>query len=222
MSQASDALEALFSPPQGAPAAAPQSDAARQLEALFSNVPSSAGAAARPTSGAFDDIPMANTGSARRGGLFDDIPMAGKRAMSNPFDQFDQTPATSTAPPVVTGANPFDQFDQTPPTASVRTMMPEEMKAMQPQPTVDRGTSIMDKIDAAVRGIADTATFGMADRIAAGLGSLTGIGGTAGDYSGNLARERAIDQADEIKNPGSRIVGQLVGGLTFPVGAAAE
>jgi hypothetical protein len=106
--------------------------------------------------------------------------------------------------------------------ASLRTMTPEEMKAMQPAPTVDRGTSIMDKIDAAVRGIADTATFGMADRIAAGLGSLTGIGGTAGDYSGNLARERAIDQADEIKNPGSRIAGQLVGGLTFPVGAAAE
>jgi hypothetical protein len=118
--------------------------------------------------------------------------------------------------------NAFDDLVPPSASASVRAMSPEEMKAIQPTPTVDRGTSIMDKIDAAVRGIADTATFGMADRIAAGLGAATNIGGKFGDYSGNLARERAIDQADESKNAGPRIAGQLVGGLTFPAGAAAE
>jgi hypothetical protein len=118
--------------------------------------------------------------------------------------------------------NAFDDLVPPSASASVRAMSPEEMKAIQPTPTVDRGTSIMDKIDAAVRGIADTATFGMADRIAAGLGAATNIGGKSGDYSGNLARERAIDQADESKNAGPRIAGQLVGGLTFPAGAAAE
>lgn len=76
----------------------------------------------------------------------------------------------------------------------------------------------MDKIDAAVRGAADVATFGMADRVAAGLGAATGIGGTFGDYSGNLARERAINQADIEKNTGPRIAGQLAGGLAIPAG----
>jgi len=186
MSRASDALEALFAPPQGAPAAAPvavagapQSDAARQLEALFSNVPSSGGATVRAKN-AFDDL----------------VPPQTQQPMGPPRN-----------------ANAFD--DLVPPSASA------SMRSISPQEE-SRGSSIMDKIDAAVRGIADTATFGMADRIAAGLGSLTGFGGTPGDYSGNLARERAIDQADEAKNPGSRIAGQLVGGLTFPAGAAAE
>lgn len=73
MSQASDALDALFSPQQGAPTAAappgtgaPQSKAAQQLEALFANIPLSGGAPVRASSGNpyLDMIPQGNAGSA--------------------------------------------------------------------------------------------------------------------------------------------------------------
>jgi hypothetical protein len=71
MSPAAAALEALFreSDPRGqsgAQSATPQSDAARQLEALFSNVPSSGGAEGRATSGNpyLDMLPQGGAGMA--------------------------------------------------------------------------------------------------------------------------------------------------------------
>ena len=51
------------------------------------------------------------------------------------------------------------------------------------------------------------------DRIAAGLGALTGFGGTRGDYSGNLAQQRAIDQQFETAHPGMATAGRLAGGI---------
>lgn len=73
-------------------------------------------------------------------------------------------------------------------------------------------------LDAAVRGAADIPAFGLADEIAAGLGSLTGIGGQRGDYSGNLELQRAIDEQDAQQHPGARLAGQLVGGLALGSG----
>lgn len=92
---------------------------------------------------------------------------------------------------------------------------------VQPQQKRDeKSFPFMNRIDAAMRGAADAITFGMADRIAAGLESLTGIGGKAGDYSGNLAKERAIDVADEENNQAARVAGQLAGGFVLPGGVA--
>lgn len=84
----------------------------------------------------------------------------------------------------------------------------------------DGRNSILSKIDAAVRGAADTMTFGLMDEISAGLGAATGIGGTFGDFSGNLAAQRGIDKADAESRPVSRIFGQLAGGLTGGAGLA--
>jgi hypothetical protein len=73
-------------------------------------------------------------------------------------------------------------------------------------------------LDAAVRGAADSATFGLADEIAAGAGAVTGIGGKQGDYAGNLEAQRAIDERDAALNPGARFAGQIGGAVaTLPL-----
>ncbi len=79
---------------------------------------------------------------------------------------------------------------------------------------------VLGTIDAAVRGAADAATFGFMDEIAAGLGAATGIGGTYGDYEGNLKRQRGLDKVDEEVNKVARIGGQLAGGIGTGVGMA--
>lgn len=79
-----------------------------------------------------------------------------------------------------------------------------------------QGGGVLRTIDDAVRGVADVATFGFADEIAAKLGSFTGIGGMAGDYEGNVAAERARD----AEGGGARLAGQVIGALAVPGGAA--
>jgi hypothetical protein len=69
------------------------------------------------------------------------------------------------------------------------------------------------RLDAGVRGVADTLTWGTADEIAAKAGDLTGIGGERGNYEGNLKLQRAVDRADEEINPGARFAGQIAGGI---------
>lgn len=76
---------------------------------------------------------------------------------------------------------------------------------------------ISKKIDQAVRSIAQGVTLGYADRIAAKLESLTGIGGKSGDYEGNLKAERAKTAAvpGEISIPGEiagAVAGTVAGG----------
>jgi hypothetical protein len=63
------------------------------------------------------------------------------------------------------------------------------------------------------RGMADTFTFGLADEIAAGAGTVTGLG-EGGSYEENLATERARDEA---AGPG-RTAGQITGALTGAAG----
>lgn len=73
-------------------------------------------------------------------------------------------------------------------------------------------------LDAAVRGAADAATFGLADEAAAGMGALTGIGGKQGDYASNLEYQRAVDERDAAVNPAARFGGQIAGGIaTLPL-----
>lgn len=71
---------------------------------------------------------------------------------------------------------------------------------------------VFRRVDDAVRGVADMASFGFADEIAAGLGSLTGIGGQQGDYDANVAAQRERDA-----NGGwERLGGQVAGAFANP------
>lgn len=80
--------------------------------------------------------------------------------------------------------------------------------------------SVLGKVDSAMRGAADMMTFGMADELAAYLGSKTGIGGTKGNYDANLASQRMTDQADAGNRAGYRLAGQVGGALVGGSGLA--
>lgn len=105
-------------------------------------------------------------------------------------------------------------------------------QAVRQQSSTDRsaqGEGIFRKIDAGVRGAADTLTFGLADEISAGLntalpldrGSESLWTAPAGDaYRHNLAMQRGIDQADARDVPVSRVTGQVAGALVGGAGVA--
>lgn len=85
------------------------------------------------------------------------------------------------------------------------------------------------RVDAFVRGAADTATFGLSDEITAGLntvlplerGSVGGWGqGFGPAYEQNLALARGIDRADAEQMPLTRGAGQVAGAIGGGVGAA--
>jgi hypothetical protein len=88
---------------------------------------------------------------------------------------------------------------------------PKEAAPAQPE---QRG--FFRRVDDAVRGVADTATFGFADEIAAGLGSLTGIGSAGGNYDQNLTAERQRDS----EGGWERFGGQVAGVFTNPASRA--
>lgn len=72
-------------------------------------------------------------------------------------------------------------------------------------------------VDAFGRGVADAATLGFADEIAAVGDTVTG-GGT---YLENLSKQRRTDKLDESVNPWARVAGQVTGALALPVSAEA-
>lgn len=93
-----------------------------------------------------------------------------------------------------------------------------EMSAMTQalgKPMDDGRNSVLGKIDTAMRGAADTLTFGTADEIAAGLN--TGFG-YLGDYDKELASQRRTDAADAENRFGYRLGGQLGGGVVGGAG----
>ncbi|MEQ1941495.1 hypothetical protein ABMA32_03635 [Mesorhizobium sp. VNQ89] len=85
---------------------------------------------------------------------------------------------------------------------------------------VDRMRRDNASLDAAVRGAADTASFGLADEFAAAADSVTGLTGERGNYSGNLDYQRAQDRYDAETNPVARTTGQIGGGVATGVAAA--
>lgn len=99
--------------------------------------------------------------------------------------------------PAPIAGNPFDQFDN-------------------PKKSEETGA-----IDAFVRSAANAATFGFADRIAAGLGALTGVGGKIGQYDKNLQAQRAVDEANAEEHPIASIGGSVAGGVALPARAIA-
>ena len=80
------------------------------------------------------------------------------------------------------------------------------------QDRLPENRGLLRRVDDAVRGAADMMTFGFADEIAAGAGALTGIGGSAGDYAGNIEAQRQRDS----EGGAERFVGQIAGAVTMP------
>lgn len=81
-----------------------------------------------------------------------------------------------------------------------------------PAPQVAATDMPAARLNALGRGLANGATFGFADKIAAGMGSLTGIGGRPDDYEGNLKAQRAQSEADKVQNPAIAYPAQIAGG----------
>ncbi|WP_453977317.1 hypothetical protein [Brevundimonas sp. Marseille-Q4549] len=92
------------------------------------------------------------------------------------------------------------------------------------------GNDLMRRVDAGVRGAADTLTFGLADEIAAGANTVLPLdpGARSGFQDGfgqafrnNLDIQRAVDRADAKDVPVSRGAGQVAGALV-PAGAVVR
>lgn len=78
-----------------------------------------------------------------------------------------------------------------------------------PPPDASGRDTVFGAVDAAVRGTADVATFGLADELAAAVDTVFG----SGTMEENLTRQRGIDRADEAVNPVARFGGQMSGAL---------
>lgn len=77
-----------------------------------------------------------------------------------------------------------------------------------------KGDEIVDPI---MRGVADTATLGLSEELAAGVDTLA----NGQDYGQNLANENAIRDYDKENNFGLRLAGQFAGGAVLPTGGAS-
>jgi len=73
-------------------------------------------------------------------------------------------------------------------------------------------------VDAFGRGVADAATLGFADELAA-VGDTVFNGGT---YLENVSKQRRMDKLDENVNPWARVAGQVTGAMALPVSAEAS
>jgi hypothetical protein len=86
-----------------------------------------------------------------------------------------------------------------------------------PDISKERGNGgLSEKVDAAVRGIADTVSFGLADKLAAAGDTLTDPNSSLGQ---NLAKQFAISDYDAQNHFPSRTAGQLAGAVALPMGA---
>lgn len=96
-----------------------------------------------------------------------------------------------------------------------------DVQAPPPQmPYRDQLSHALGAIDNGIRAVGNGIPF--MDRIAAAGGAATGVGGTFGDYSGNLERERARNKSLEESAPLANTAAHFVGGALIPVGAAAS
>jgi hypothetical protein len=129
----------------------------------------------------------------------------GQNAMSGPWEEYAKPVQTTPEGPWTAFQKPAEARKE--PGVSV-TITP---KAADPR------DNLFGKVDAAVRGVADAATFGFADELSAGLQTGAGLWG---DYDQALAAERGIDAADAENRPVSRIAGQVAGGVAGGVGLA--
>lgn len=82
----------------------------------------------------------------------------------------------------------------------------------------DRFRHAGSAIDDSVRAIANGIPF--MDRVAAAGGAATGIGGTFGDYSGNLERQRGEDERLQREAPAANTLAHVAGGALGTMAAA--
>ncbi|MEP7452819.1 hypothetical protein [Phyllobacterium sp. SB3] len=93
-------------------------------------------------------------------------------------------------------------------------------------PTLARGGAALPPETSGMRsfaqGLADTASFGFSDEIAAGLGSIGGMlpGGHGKSYSELLPEIRGQQDADAEEHPYAHVAGQLTGGVGSGVALA--
>ncbi len=150
--------------------------------------------AAAPTGGA----PATAPGAAPSGGLFDDlIPTA--------------APATSPASAGPQSAGDALDMVEGTGTAAYDTGGPED--GLTP---LQRAKQLPGAAVAAADGFANSIPF--TDRAAAAAAAATGLGGTFGDYSGNLAKLRGEEGAAMAAHPAAATAGELAGGAAIPVG----
>jgi len=146
----------------------------------------------------------------------------------NVFDQFDQPAIPADDQRNLAPINVFDQFDApssdipdgSAPTGFATRAQREGGNVQEAEYLADAvrtrvqqdKASPMGRLDAYARGVASWVP-GMNKLAAAGDAAIgAGEGDTFGDrYSDNLMRQRAMDDADEALNPGSRLAGQGTG-----------
>lgn len=107
---------------------------------------------------------------------------------------------------------PWDKYQASAPTAQAASGPWERYGGK--TPPAARG--VLGTIDDTVRMIANGATFGYADEIAAKAGAATGIGGTRGDYAGNVAAERARDDDVMARMPVTSMAAKILGAVISP------
>lgn len=78
-----------------------------------------------------------------------------------------------------------------------------------------RGGQPLEAVDATLRQASNSATFGLADVVSAGVDAAT----TDRTFSESLRREHAIDAYDFREHPGYAISGSVAGGVALPTGA---
>lgn len=94
-------------------------------------------------------------------------------------------------------------------------------KEMAPAPK--QSGSLLKTIDDAVRGAADTVTFGYSDEIAAGLDKLFGVNTSGKDVAPNASYDErlAAQRSRDAEGGTARTVGQVAGGL-IPLAKGAQ
>lgn len=96
--------------------------------------------------------------------------------------------------------------------------MPKPWEKHVSKPWEKYGQPALEAVDDFVRSLASGATFGTADEIAAGMSSVTGVGGiTDGNYEEELAAQRARDEGISL---GARLPGEIFGGVGTALAAA--
>lgn len=124
-------------------------------------------------------------------------------------------------------AEPWKSYAQAKPWEQYNVPLPATPPEVETLPQGRGKGDFQEKLEAIIRGVADTTTFGFSDEISAGINSiipvdkLTGAdvnsiwdGSSLSDaYSRNLEMQRDVDKYDEKNNFGYRLAGQIPGAV---------
>lgn len=128
------------------------------------------------------------------------------------------------------GTYHVDAPDEHAAVAALGQMLAPKAQAAPRAEAAPESRGILRTVDDTVRSVANGMTLGLADRFAAGMAAMTGVGGqpkqlsdlvtgSSDDYAGNLAREQRRTGQFETEHPIGAIGANLVGGAVVPIGA---